>query len=432
MTYLKTAILLLLYLFSAATPVLAQDTNPAITEYTRNTLAILTPLAIAAAVFFLIRGGYGYILSAGNPQRLETAKATIKNALLGLILVLGAVVLINVFQTALTAPASSAAADTITLIPIVPQTPSSGLTQVLIDAVNGFMQNLVESATQPIMDGLFSFLTTTPSLMSNSVVFKFWLVSLGIVNSLFVIAVALLGLKLMSATTFGFEPVSLSQMLPKIGIAFLGANVSLFLADYVVTTANVLTKAVLESTGGLNRAWISNAINLEAIANNQAPLIILVFLIILLIVAIVLLLIYISRLIIISLAAVLSPFIFLLYLLPKFSDLAEIAVKSYFVSVFMLFIHVVIIQLAAAFLTLPEHTNNSLISIAVAIGLFITLLKTPSVMFQLVMYTSNSQTVKRLGGQIMNVVSTGSKPNQTRREVMRLSELKSARKALSR
>jgi hypothetical protein len=108
----------------------------------------------------------------------------------------------------------------------------------------------------------------------------------------------------------------------------------------------------------------------------------------------------------ISLGAVLSPFIFLLWAIPKTSDFAEISVKTYAVTVFIAFVHVVIIQLASAFLALPGNAGNSLISIGVAIGLFFTLLKTPSLMMQLVMYTSGNGTVKKLGGQIINVITS--------------------------
>ena len=133
-----------------------------------------------------------------------------------------------------------------------------------------------------------------------------------------------------------------------------------------------------------------------------------------LIVSIVLLLFYISRLIFISLGAVLSPFIFLLAALPRFSDFAYIASKTYVASIFVVFVHVVIIQLAGSFLTLPEHSENSLISIAIGIGLFITLLKTPSLMMQMIYYTSNNGTFKKLGTQIINVMSTDNSASATR------------------
>jgi hypothetical protein len=80
------------------------------------------------------------------------------------------------------------------------------------------------------------------------------------------------------------------------------------------------------------------------------------------------------------------------------------AVKGYFVSVFMIFVHVVTIQLAGTFLTLPEQTNNSLISVAVAIGLLLTLLKIPSFMMQLILFSRSVGAVRHVGSQITNVL----------------------------
>jgi hypothetical protein len=403
--------LFLAYLFLPS-PVLAA--SPEITAYTNDTLSIITLISTAAAVFFLIRGGYLYLTSTGNPQALDQAKKTIKQALIGLVIVLAAGVITSVFRNAVNSGTADGGATSLQLAQIESVKPSDGLTQVLIDAVASFMQNIIESATKPIVDGVLGYLTTTPSLLNNSVIVKFWLISLGIVDSLFVLAVALLGLHFMSASSLGFEEVELKQLLPKIGIAFLGANISLFLADYAIITCNTLVKAVLDSTGGLNHAWVVNAINPTTLINGTTPLITLIFLALFLIVAIVLLLMYISRLIMISLGAVLSPFIFLIWTLPKFADTAEMAVKTYLVSVFMIFIHTVVIQLAGSFLALPESNENSLISIAIAIGLFLTLLKVPSLMMQAVLYTSRSGALKKIGGQIINVISADNSSSATR------------------
>lgn len=401
-----------LYVF--ASPVLAQSTHPEILDYTSNTLEILTVISTAAAVFFLIRAGYVYITSAGKPENLESAKRTIRNALIGLTLVLAANVVTSVFQHALEPDANNGSGASVEVVSIEAVEPSDGLTQVLIDAVGGFIQNIVESATSPIVDGIIGYLTTTPTLLDNQVIRNFWVISVGIVDALFVLVVALMGLQVMSASTFGFEEVDVKQLLPRLGLAFLGANISLFLADYIIITCNTLVRVVLDSTGGLNHAWIENAINPTALITGSTPLIILIFMVLFLIVSIVLLLMYISRLIFISLGAVLAPFIFLLWSLPKFSDTAFIAVKSYVVTVFVVFVHVVIIQLASSFLTLPEHTENSLISIAVGIGLFVSLLKTPQMMMQMVFYTSRTGTFKKLGNQIINVISTDNSSSVTR------------------
>jgi hypothetical protein len=405
--------LLLLSFFTR--PVFAQSADPGIIDYTNNTLEIITLISTAAAVFFLIKGGYTYITSTGKPKALESAKRTIKNTLIGLVLVLSANVVVSIFSDALNSPSTSGSGAHVDLVTIETVEPSDGLTQVLIDAVSGFIQNIVESSTEPIVNGVLGYLTTTPTLLDNAVIRDYWLVSVGIVDVLFVLVVALLGLQFMSASTFGFEEVELGQLLPRIGLAFLGANVSLFLANYLIITSNALVQAILNSTGGLNHAWVVDAINPTTLITGTAPLIILIFLVLFLIVSIVLLLMYISRLIMIALGAVLAPFIFMLWALPKFSDFATISIKTYFVNVFMVFVHVAIIQLAGAFLALPDHTENSLISVAVAIGLFFTLLKTPSLMMQMVFYTAKSSALRKMGNQVVNVVSSDNSASTTRK-----------------
>jgi hypothetical protein len=398
-----STILILLLAPSAA---FAATSAPSeVTAFTSDALSIITMISAAAAVFFLIRGGYLYITSTGKPDVLEEAKKTIRNAIIGLVVVLAASAIVSLFTGALTGDVGSTNTATLPITQIESVAPSNGLTQVLIDAVNGFVQNVVESATKPIVDGIMTFLSTTPTLLNNASIVRFWLIILSITDTLFVLIVALLGLQFMSASTFGFEEIEFKHLLPRIGLAFLGANVSLFLADYVIQASNALVSGVISATGGLNHAWITHAITITNLTNGTAPFIILIFLLIFLIVAIVLLLMYISRLIVICLGAVLSPLVFLLWTLPKTADFAEMAIKGYFVSVFTVFIHVVTIQLAATFLTLPEQTNNSLISIAVAIGLLLTLLKIPSFLMQLVFFSKSAGMMKHVGGQMMNIMS---------------------------
>ncbi len=400
------------------------------TKYTNDTLNIIILVSTAAAVFFLTKGGYLYLSSNGNPEAVVNAKRTIKNALIGLVIVLGAGIIVSIFKNALQTPSATGSVPAIAITPIESATPTGGLTQVLIDAVSGFMQNIVESATKPIIDGIIGYLTTTPQVLHNEVVVKFWIVILGITDSLFVVIVALLGLHFMSASTIGYDEVELSKLLPKIGLSFLGANISLFLADYAIVTVNAMVQTVLNTTGGLNQAWILDTINPATFLTGTTPLITLVFLIIFLMLAIVLLFMYISRLIMISLGAVLSPLIFLLWIIPKFSDVAEIAIKSYLVTVFTVFVHVVIIQLASSFLALPSHTENSLVSIAVAIGLFFVLLKTPALMMQMVLYTSNNGVFRKLGSQIINVISTDNNSSAAR-ETAKKAAVKAQRKVVA-
>lgn len=381
--------------------------NPEVATFASDAISALTLLASLTATVFLIQGAYFYITSNGNPDSLEKAKNTIRNALIGLVLVLSANSISSILYSSFTTPATSHSINEIALAPIVPVEPQGGLTRVLLDAIGSLLQNIVQSATKPITDAILSFLTTTPSLITNSVIFNFWLTILGIVNALFALVIAVIGFQFMSATAFGFEELELRQVLPKLGVAFLGANISIFLIDWVITLCNVLVNVVLATTGGLNQAWIANAFDPANASLEETAFITLIFMILFVILSVVLLLFYITRLITIALGAVLAPIIFLLWALPKFSDFAEISAKAYLTTIFSIFVHVVVIQLASAFLTVPDQVGtNSLISILVGVGMLLTLLKTQSFMVQLMFYNSTRALTKKIGGQIMNVLSS--------------------------
>lgn len=381
--------------------------NTEVANFTSTTVGTLTVLASLVASFFLVKGGYLYITSSGHPDALLAAKKTIRNALVGLILVISASTFISLLTTVFTPSSAPAVSSQLTLPPIEPAASNGGLAEVLINSISALLQNIIQSATKPLADGIISFLTKTPQLATNSIVFNFWLIIVGITDSLFALLVAILGFQFMSATTFGFEELELRELLPRIGLAFLGANTSIFLIDLVLELANTLISALLHATGGLNQAWITNAFNPAAIILSGTNLITLIFMILFVVLAIILLLFYISRLIAIVVGACLSPFIFLLWALPKFSDFAEIASKTYLITIFSVFVHLVILQLASAFLTVSNQTGtNSLISILVGIGLLFSLLKTQSFLMQLVFYNTSHSVIKKIGGQIVNIVGS--------------------------
>jgi len=203
-TYIKiTSLLAFIALyFVMAFPAYAQ-TNAQVAQFTNQTLSTLIIIASLVSVFFFIKGGYSYITSTGKPDALEHAKKTIKNAIIGLIFVISAGFLSQLLHNALTTPSSPVNAAPLKLQPITPVNPPGGLTQVLLDAINGFIQTIVQSVTKPLVDGIISLLTTTPSVASNSVIFNFWLTMVGIADALFVLLIAILGFQFMSATSFG-------------------------------------------------------------------------------------------------------------------------------------------------------------------------------------------------------------------------------------
>ena len=64
--------------------------NATVQDYLRPIMFALVGLAGAVSAFFLVVGGIEYMTSSGKPDKLEHAKKTLKNALIGLILVIGA------------------------------------------------------------------------------------------------------------------------------------------------------------------------------------------------------------------------------------------------------------------------------------------------------------------------------------------------------
>ncbi len=383
--------------------------NPDVDRFASDAMKAILGLAGTAAVFFLVKGGYQYITSTGDPQALDDAKRTIRNALIGLVIVIAAAFMSNILSQSFTQSATPGTGTTLELSPIEPQEETGTLTQILLDAVSGFLQNIVGSVTKPILNGIVWFLTSTPSLSNNSIVFNFWLVIVGITDSLFALVIALLGFRVMSASSFGFEDVPLKELLPKIALAFLLANTSIFWIDWAIELCQTLVNAVLNATGGLSSAWIINAFDPAALLSGTTALITLIFAIIFILLAVVLLIFYISRLMILSFGAVISPLLCLLSLSSKMSDFVGNAVKIYLITLFTVFLHVIIIQLASSFLTVPGQVGeNPIIAILVGIALFSVLLKSTSISVQLAMSSQAGNTLKKFSSQVVNVISSNS------------------------
>lgn len=61
-----------------------------------KTIEALLKLGGAAAIIFLVVGGYMYIISGGDKQQLETAKSTITLAIIGLIVIICSYLIIDI------------------------------------------------------------------------------------------------------------------------------------------------------------------------------------------------------------------------------------------------------------------------------------------------------------------------------------------------
>src|SRR3989344_8747663 len=73
-----------------------------VTELIMRFIQILLAVAGLVAVIFLIIGGFRYITAGGNEETSESAKKTVTNAIIGIVIVILAFVIVRVISNALT------------------------------------------------------------------------------------------------------------------------------------------------------------------------------------------------------------------------------------------------------------------------------------------------------------------------------------------
>lgn len=74
----------------------------------KNAINLLLMFAGAIAVLFFIVGGYQYIVARGNEEGMEQAKKTMSGALIGIVLIIMSFAIVNIVNTLLTRPATTA------------------------------------------------------------------------------------------------------------------------------------------------------------------------------------------------------------------------------------------------------------------------------------------------------------------------------------
>lgn len=396
------------------TTVLAVNPNAEVNEFVRSSLTSISLIAGSAAAFFLAKGGYQYITSSGSPEAIESAKKTIRNALIGLVVIIAANTFTSLLINISNEPSSSA---NLTKLPLIEENKVDNpgevnLGYVLTEAVLGFIDSIVQTIGSPISAAITNFIKITPSVLSNKIIFNFWLILLGITDSLFALIVALVGLQLMSASTFGFEEVELKKLFPRLGLAFLGANSSIFLIDWIIRLNDTLVSAVFTQAGDKSLNDVITAIAISGIFTN-------ILMIAFIILAIGVLIFYINRLLIIAVGTVLSPLVFLLWVIPKFSNFADNTAKMFLTAIFSTFVHAIILMLGVSFLSLDNGgiINNPILSILMGIGLMGMLLKVTSTMMFLWITNDKNNMMTEAKGQIINVMnSTRSYANETGRK----------------
>lgn len=396
----------------------ASAASSAMRSFLDPVIITLCVIASLACTFFLVTGGIEYMASKGKPENLEHAKRTLKNALIGLVLVIAAATLTAILSHAYGASAGTMADKLPTLTPIQ-QDSSTSFWDVVTKAIIHVLENIVNSIGEPFVKALSYFTNSTPLMGDNSNVFNLWLAIVGIADALFVLVVALLGFHVMSFSSLGFEELDIKQILPQLALVFLLMNTSIFAIDAIIGLSNGMIHA-LQSGFPCTSIWDT----LSQITKKSSDLGLggLLVMIAFLILTVMLLVYYVGRLITLYIGAVLSPIVMLLYLIPAFKDFAINALKMYLMVIFVLFVQVVIMQLASSiFSGMLQGDNssqpNTLMALIVGLATILALLKTQGVMQELTHAASTPRAAREVAGSFMRGVSYMNSPSSRRKSV---------------
>lgn len=369
------------------------------------TINVLLGLAGLVSAGFIIYGGITLITSSGKPDKMAHAKRVIRNALIGLVLVLGAATLTGILDHSFTQPDIGSSAP-LPAIDGVDTTPQGGsLVDVLSSAIAGLLQNIVQSAGLPFVQALSHFTHATPLLSSNHTILTIWLAITGIADGLFLLIVILLGFHIMSAGALGLDEIEPRQLLPQLVVIFLLMNTSIFIIDGFINVSNIMIHAFEASLANTD-VWtvLGSVIDKGSALSLTALLILTVFIII----SVLLILYYIMRLVALYIGAALSPIVLLLWLVPAFKDFSVIIMRTYLVTIFILFVHVVILQIAASMLVGlgSDSAGTVLMSMFVGIGALLTILKTQTAVNHITYVSLGVRNARQLGRNFVSSAST--------------------------
>ena len=394
----------------ASNLVLFADTAGAIKtvhDYVLPTAKILSGIASLACAFFLAHAGYVYMTSSGKPDRMEHAKSIAKKAVIGLVIVLATVTIVSILNGSYQAVQNPNNASLPSLQAVTPKSENNGLIETIIKAVTGLLSSIINAIASPFLNALEFFTKSTPLMASNKAVFNLWLAIVGIADMLLILVVALVGFQVMSSSSYGFDGVEVKHLLPRIVLIFLLMNTSIFLIDDIINLSNVLI-SVVNQVSGASTVW-STLIKVVEKTSGQGVAALLIM-VAFLICSVILLVYYVMRLITLFIGTVLSPLVSMLWLVPGFCDFVETSMKAVLSTIFVLFVHVVILQLASSLFSGMATTGNNalpdtLIAMVAGIAIILTLLKVQGVMMQFSFVSMGARNLKKLGGQFMNGVS---------------------------
>lgn len=354
-------------------------------------LSTVTTIATALFALFILIGGLYYMTAATSVERKIHAKDILTKGSAGFLIVLtctsGALFLQSAYADRAVEPAAS------NELKLEKVDDSSG--NFMTDVVKNFLIDVVKIGDS-LADTLNNFFTKTPLMADTAAVFNVWKTVLVIAISMFALVIALMGFNLMTASVFGFKEGELRTLLPRIAGGFIVMAFSIFIIDFFISIANMMTKALI--AGSDNQILITT---IKAFIGGVAswPVGGLILVLVLVILLVLLLLYYLRRLVVLYIGAALAPIIVLCYLLPVFRDFAILATRQYIMTIFIVFVHMVILLLAAVLFN--SFGNESILTLLLAIATMSVLIKAGSTVNQMLASSGMAQNTKQMAVAFM-------------------------------
>ena len=248
----------------------------------------------------------------------------------------------------------------------------------LLNQAAQWVAKAIFSVIQPIVDTIdqnsLNFITQTPpaGTYANATVMQFTTWSIGVVDAAVAVFIVIAGYNLMIARQIGASSYGIMEFLPRIALAVLAANLSLFFIRFFIDLENALCQGVTDLFG---LTFLTNTI-VGIFHGNLAGAGLLVFLLAMILGVMNLLLAgqMLLRLALLVLLMVLAPPAFLCWGLPQTQGYARLWSSTFAATVFVQFFQVTALALgamlisdisAAHLLSLDSTVLTLLVSLAV-------------------------------------------------------------------
>jgi len=225
------------------------------------------------------------------------------------------------------------------------------ITSQVIDAINGWLQNLAAHLLQPAIAAAGQLLFQTPTYDSIPEVGRAWALVRDVTDGLFVLALLAAGVMVMASGTLESR-YSAKALIPRIVLAAIAANASLALCGGLIKLDNALINGVVgpdpgTTTFGQLATMVQGPHAADQVVGSLVGLAAAVL-------AILLVALYIGRDVVLLVATVLSPLALATYALPQTDEIARIWWRVFSALLFVQVIQTILVEVGVELL---RHTD---------------------------------------------------------------------------